>query len=575
MKEGRRLSPGYARIESFVLESWRPYLWLFALAFATYARTTGFGFSPLDDRWMIVDTLDELRHLSAVPAVFTHAVLDLYYRPVLALSFVIDALAGHGGPFAFHLTNVLLHGLVSATLFALFTKLDLTRRSALLLSALFAVHPVHVHAVAWIPGRNDMLLAVFALGATITFLDYLASRSAAALVLHACFFALALLTKESAAVLPLALLSYLLFSGAAKIKTVVLVSSWTAVLTLWALAWRLLVHGGSSIKDWDAWGVAIDAASGFIVYCGKLVVPVQQAVFPTVGDSSLIPGLLALAAGLALITWRGFVDKRKAAFGAIWFLLFLVPPLLHGSSNGIGEHYEHRLYLPSIGFLLLLSQIDGGQVLTARTKPRAFAVAYLLLLGVLFGKTVYRTGTYRDARTLAEAGVRESPHLFLAYAARGTVLSDAGEYDRAAADFERALASMGPRSANRAKVEARLAASLSKQGRASEAVDHYLEALRVSPGDADVLTNLGNELSRLGKLDEAIDHYSQALRIRPEFAKAHNNLGVALMRQRRIAEGAREFSKAVRIQPDYPGARQNLDRALKLLGDRPVPGPSD
>ena len=575
MKEGVRRSHRYDGVVGVFIDTWRPYAWLFTLAFATYAWTTGFGFSPLDDRWMIVDRMDELRHLSAVPAVFTRAVLQIYYRPLLALSFVIDATAGRGGPFAFHLTNVLLHGLVSATLFAFFTKLDLTRRSAFLLSALFAVHPVHVHAVAWIPGRNDVILALFALGATITFLDYLASRSAAALALHVCFFALALLTKESATVLPLVLLSYLLFSKATKIKTVVLVSCWAVILALWALAWRLMVHGASSIEHWDFRGVAIDAASGFILYCGKLIVPLQQAVFPTVRDSSLLPGLLALAAGVLIATWRGFADRRKALFGVVWFLLLISLSLLHGSSNGIGEHYEHRLYLPSIGFLLMVSQIDFGGLVTTRPKKVAFTVAYLLLIGVLFGRTVYRSATYRDERSLAEAGVRESPHLYLAHMVRGTVLSDAGEYDLAVVDFNKAFDCLPENSPNRAAVDVRLATSLSKQGRSSEAVDHYLKALLVLPGDADVRANLGNELSRLGRLDEAISNYSRAIEIRPAFAKAHNNLGVALMKQRRIAEGVRQFSEAVRIQPDYPGARQNLDRALKLMSDRPVPGASD
>src|SRR5262245_46302846 len=186
-----------------LLESWRPYVWVFLLATLVYAPTAWFDFSPLDDSWLVVNRSDVLADPSHLPLLFTQPLFeDSYYRPILALSFALDFLVGGGSPLPFHLTNILLHGLVSAVLFRFLTMLGSTRTAAFALAAVFTVHPVHVHAVAWIPGRNDLILALLALLTAMTFLNYLRSQRAGWLILHLILLFLALTTKENAIVLP-------------------------------------------------------------------------------------------------------------------------------------------------------------------------------------------------------------------------------------------------------------------------------------------------------------------------------------------------------------------------------------
>lgn len=564
----RPLREGLLKVDDVLLRSWRPSVWLFALAFAAYARTLGFGFSPLDDRWAIASHLDELTRFRALATAFTHPMFDIYYRPVLGFSFVVDALIGRGSPWVFHLTNILLHGLAATAVFALLLKLTLSREAALLFAALFAAHPAHVHAVAWIPGRNDLLLAIFTLGAVISFIDYQRSPRTGALWTHLGLFALALLTKESAALLPLVLLAYGWCGTAPKLRLRTMAPAWAAAIALWAAVWWSIVPHASPVRGWDLLRTAHDSGAAFVVFAGKLVVPVQQAVFPTVRDSSLAPGLAVLAAVGIVSAWRGFSDKGTAAFGAVWFLMFLALPLLHGTWNGIGEHYEHRLYVPSIGFLLFASKIDWlGPAATVRAR-RALVASCVVLIAIFSSKTVFRCATYRSDRSIAEAGVRESPNLYFAYNVRGRLSSEAGDYEPAVADFQRALGLLDASSPMRAKIELRLADGLSKLGRSSESVDHYLEAMKKMPEDADLRASVANDLARLGRLDEAIEQYSESLAIQPNSAKVHNNLGVVLVRRGSYAEGARHFAEALRLQPDYPGAQHNLERAQRLLSPR-------
>src|SRR5262249_4543192 len=91
-----------------------------------------------------------------------------YYRPLVFSTYLADWRVGGGSPIAFHVTPILLHGLVTGLLFLLLWEL-LDRRAiqsgggarapaaAMLGALLFAIHPVHAEVVAWMAGRAEEL----------------------------------------------------------------------------------------------------------------------------------------------------------------------------------------------------------------------------------------------------------------------------------------------------------------------------------------------------------------------------------------------------------------------------------
>jgi protein O-mannosyl-transferase len=134
-----------------------------------------------------------------------------FFRPLFILSYIVDArLWGARAP-GYHLTNVLLHGLNSFLVYRLTLSLlrpqKLTEGGgqgiALVAGLLFLLHPSHTEAVSWISGRADLLAALFCLAALLACIYYLETRRALYLLLSLFSFALALLSKESAASLPL------------------------------------------------------------------------------------------------------------------------------------------------------------------------------------------------------------------------------------------------------------------------------------------------------------------------------------------------------------------------------------
>src|SRR5437879_9826599 len=80
------------------------------------------------------------------------------YRPLTILMFKIESWIGHGIPVPFHAANILLYALVSVFVFLLARRL-LPLWAAWLAAALFAVHPVHVEAVANVVGQSELLVA--------------------------------------------------------------------------------------------------------------------------------------------------------------------------------------------------------------------------------------------------------------------------------------------------------------------------------------------------------------------------------------------------------------------------------
>ncbi|MBW3553402.1 MAG: hypothetical protein KY466_07830, partial [Gemmatimonadetes bacterium] len=139
------------------------------LAVLVYANAARNGFA-LDDEFIIlrndtvhgIDRVDDALSSPYWPGAPGRIAM---YRPVTSASFALEwDLWGADRPGGYHITNVLLHAAVSVlVLLLLHTLAGLW--PAVAGGALFAVHSVHVEAVANIVGRGELLAAAFFLAA--------------------------------------------------------------------------------------------------------------------------------------------------------------------------------------------------------------------------------------------------------------------------------------------------------------------------------------------------------------------------------------------------------------------------
>jgi len=138
---------------------------------------------------------------------------DALYRPLTLWTYLANQALAPDAAWAFHLTNVILHALVTVLACVLAWRLLGNRTVALITGVLFAVHPIHVEAVANTVGRAEILAALWSLLALLVFLPAASLQEETAppcrgwghgLLVAACFLA-ALLSKETPVTLLLAL----------------------------------------------------------------------------------------------------------------------------------------------------------------------------------------------------------------------------------------------------------------------------------------------------------------------------------------------------------------------------------
>src|SRR5947208_8416151 len=171
-KAGAISSPSLAAPVPRWLRFWPLYIVLAVVA--VYSSALGFNFLGLDDVEILKQRYFIIGDLSKIKLAFTtDAFLGTngsFYRPLQTVSFMLDALVGGPNPFIYHLTNLVLCIVSSLCVYWLLLTLGYQRLLSLLLALLFALHPMFVPMVAWVPTRGDLLLTMFVIISLVLFI---------------------------------------------------------------------------------------------------------------------------------------------------------------------------------------------------------------------------------------------------------------------------------------------------------------------------------------------------------------------------------------------------------------------
>src|SRR3989344_6503503 len=178
----------------------RPYLWLTLAVLIVYGQVLGSGFTNLDDYALLVQNSQTFQNPENLLGVFTKDYVSpitggQYYRPLFAASLIANGAMGGSRAFLFHLTDLLLHLGVVLLLYKFLLAVSGRAHAAFFGALVFAVHPLLVQTVAWIPARNDSLMVLFILW---YLLAYEKNYWRASLAM-----ALALMSKETAPLIPI------------------------------------------------------------------------------------------------------------------------------------------------------------------------------------------------------------------------------------------------------------------------------------------------------------------------------------------------------------------------------------
>jgi hypothetical protein len=313
------------------------------------------------------------------------------YRPLLMLCFAVVSNLGHKYAIAFHVFAVTAHATATVLLFALLRR-GVSRWAAALGALWFAVHPVHVEAVANISNVSEVLVCIWTLllaWALVPVRD--TAPSLARATLATLLYAAALLTKESGAVAP-ALALVIVFgwrpvlarhparrSPVAWRDVRARARDWAGVIGLWLMALgsvmllRRRVLGGLTGAGFDIAGLSELDAPRRILAMLSMGGRIAQLLFwptnqtPDYGATLLPDGidrwsmatatiltLLLLVVWSARLAFRDRGGDSRPLVAIAWILIAYFPASnLFGATSPIIA--ERTLYVASAGVALLIA----------------------------------------------------------------------------------------------------------------------------------------------------------------------------------------------------------------------------
>jgi Flp pilus assembly protein TadD len=225
------------------------------------------------------------------------------------------------------------------------------------------------------------------------------------------------------------------------------------------------------------------------------------------------------------------------------------------------------MYVPIIGLFIIVAW-GGRDVLTRfAVSPRAAAVAATAVVGVAAWAARAQAMTWSDSVTLWEHASRVTDRNYIAFENKGQALRERGQLADAESNYRKALELAPSHSPGyEAVIHNSLAMVLGREGKASEAREHFAAAARLSPGFAEARTNLANALASDGAFDEAIVHYRAAIDLKPEYTEPRVGLGAAFLRLHRAADAIPQYREALRLDPTLAEAHNGLGGALAMEG---------
>jgi protein O-mannosyl-transferase len=454
------------------------------------------------------------------------------YRPLTILLFACEWAAGHGRPWIFHAVNIALYAGVSVAVFFL-AETCLPFAAAWAAAALFAVHPLHVEAVANVVGQSELLVALFLVVGTTVYIRArnVGELNARTMAIIAVLYALACLAKEHGIVLPALLLvaetvvvvdRTPLLRRLEKQRPFALALCAIALAFLWA-HFRVSSESGTGFHPYVAFTVIGLTTGGraltmlglvpdwlrLFLWPAHLSVEYGPPAYPVVTDFQpyQIPGMLIVVATLALgvVAWR----RAPAVSFGIWFLVITLLP----TSNFIVPSgiliAERTLFLPSVGAVLVVAAVIPWFYRRVAAAPvRLTATAALAALVVIGAwRSNERTKIWKNNDTLFAAAVADGPDVYRSHFVLG------------AWDFGQKRKVKGER--------------------------EYQKSIAMYDKDPFVFYTLGEEYRQVGMYRPAIAMFQRAIQVDTSMFEARARLALSYAGLGRWPEADREARQAL------------------------------
>lgn len=528
-----------------------------AFGYAVYSNTLNVPFL-YDDNEVIVN--DEVLHLDSVTWEGLKTILTVD-RPVALLSFAFNYLFGGLDPYGYHVVNIIVH-VLTAIGFSLFLEGTLLlsssphlRERSLLISGLagllWLVNPLQTQAVTYIVQRMASMAAMFYVWSLLFYLRGRVSTYGLKnlyLFLAVLSALLAFGTKQNTFTLPIFVFLYELIifrrgDISFLLEKRVVIGLFVFLILSSGLLWYLY-----------STPLAIQPGS-WLIYLGKTRLftgisivgfHITQLLLPTPSKLSLehdfrisrflfdpVSTFFAVILVGALLLYGLVYLKRYniISFFIFWFLGNLA---LETFNPGLILVFEHRLYLPSMGFFAIAAVgLNKIYISLDQKKMKWLATALILIIIASFSINTYiRNSVWKDENSLWSDVVKKNPNLAIGYIGLGDAYAKDEYYE--------------------------------------EALSAYLKAKSIEPRNPIIRYALGTVYFNQKRYVEAISEFSYlgsmdyiGTGTGPSISYYFSRIAKNYYGHGRVGEALKVLDRALLYDPEEPGLRELKEKMEK------------
>ncbi|MDA9872681.1 tetratricopeptide repeat protein [Saprospiraceae bacterium] len=420
---------------------------------------------------------------------------------------------------------------------------------ALVVALIFVSHPLATQSVTYIIQRMASMVTLFYLFAIILYLKGRLNQGSTSLSIGYFITALiaaifALFTKENAFTIPLVIL-LVEISLFKRDKIVINFSKPRIILgCIVFLSFLLLLFSRVSSSFFQTippsfghtytvtpWNYLLTQFSVIAKYIQLLCFPINLNFdYDYAISNSLIEPRTFLSLGflLALVGLSIYLFKKQKliSFGIMWFFITIS---IESSFIPLADLiFEHRTYLPSVGFFMILT-VGIYQLVWQKNKKIALGLIFLII-GTNSFATYQRNKIWKNEGTLWNDVIAKSPDKARPYLCRGNYYKNLK--------------------------------------RNKEALSDFTKSISLNPAYIEPYNNKGTTLYNEGLLTEALSYLNYAIENSPDYTEAYINKGIVLATQKKYSKALENFNRAIAIEPNNADIYINRGLTYLNMGDK-------
>jgi len=517
------------------------------------------GFTNWDDEYYVVQNA-LLRGPDWV-GIFSTSVVSNYH-PVTVATLAFNYSMTQLDPSSYLITNLLLHLINTGLVFYFIWLISGKKLMVAAFSAIvFGIHPMHVESVAWVSERKDVLYTLFFLLSLIKYWRFLTDGKNKNLIYCFLFFALSILSKPAAIILPFVLLLLDYWHNRKFTKGVLLekipfllVSTGFAIATF-AIQSKTAV---ASLDYYPLWTRFFFATYSSMMYIFRFFIPYPLSAFHPFPmtrsmDWSMI---LSPAFMLALLALVWFKRKNKLLVFSFFFFMINVALVLQFVSIGGTLLSERYTYVPYIGLAFMIGMLlDKYSASVNRWLLWGVPAVALLVFCVI---TFQRTKVWKNSETLWTDAIKHFPGAPVPRTNRANYLISASsavkdkvrQNEMLQTALEDCNASVKS-NANHAKAYENRQNVYLRLNKDTLALMDATTLIRLEPGNRLGYYVKGESYRRLKVPDSALIYLNKCLEISPNADFALDTRGSLLVNDyQKYNEALVDFNKAILLNPN-------------------------